>query len=127
MTKIDEIMVNKTFKNNKTGEIVNVIDAANLIIKKSDVEKTGVNKIAHKETSTSYIVLYASDADAPTGFQEVGVENVQGSSQEAHKEFEKFCNQRRPNWARLISSDGETCFCKYKNKGTFTKITSKNI
>lgn len=27
MTKIDEIMVNKTFKNNKTGEIVKVIDA----------------------------------------------------------------------------------------------------
>lgn len=117
---LELILPNVEYVAREIGRHGKISDAA---ITKTDKERiVGVDKIVPKEVSASYIILYASDAGAPAGLQEVGIENVEGLPEEAYEEFEKFCNKERPNWARLISSDGETCFCKYKNKGTFTKI-----
>lgn len=55
MTKIDEIMVNKTFKNNKTGEIVKVIDAFENIAILENKGKEYVNNLLNPNIYTEVV------------------------------------------------------------------------
>jgi len=95
-----------------------------------EVNKRGFFALAssHKESAekvlgktSRYIILFSRSERL------VEVQCLLDKTQaSAIKEFEIFCDKNRPDWARLITSDGEVCLCKYRYQGTFVRLGKEN-
>jgi len=103
----------------KSGEISDGVNHSKVV--KRVVGESSPKKV--KQVPVCYIILHAKDT-SDLDKMVVDAELLVGktSLEEADAKFREFCNETRPDWARLISADGETCFCKYQNHGTFTQL-----